>query len=269
MDNSRKSDKANGQGDLGIKPACISVQGHVFWSGVGGSFRQKFKKAAHELNNVLQIIQGNAELLLRDACQAEQDADYLLNINHAVGRAKYLLQELRFFDEQVEFVGKEHDLPGVAAQQQGRVGQIDPGNGASQELCPEAEASTARLSQVLMHKTVMVVDDEQILRNILQQALEGFGCTVLTAASAEQALELWLFSEGQIQLIILDLRMPGMGGEKCLQKLKEMGCAADIIVASGSASWEMSKHPERYGARAFISKPYTLRELFQALEELS
>ena len=68
------------------------------------------------------------------------------------------------------------------------------------------------------------------------EVFESVGYTVLTAASGEEVLEIFQAQECRIDLVLLDLGMPGMGGEKCLELLMEQYPAQKVIVASGYAT---------------------------------
>jgi CheY-like chemotaxis protein len=117
------------------------------------------------------------------------------------------------------------------------------------------------------------VDDEETLRDIGRQLLEKFGYTVLTAASGEEALEIYTTGEKNIHLVILDLLMPGMGGEKCIDALIEFDPDTRILVASGylgrnGKGFDADTNLAR--ASGFIKKPFILesmlREVRQALD---
>ncbi len=110
-------------------------------------------------------------------------------------------------------------------------------------------------------ETVLVVDDEADVLGILQEALERSGYQVLQARSGEEALEIFRGSNGVVELVIMDLGMPGMGGLRCLQEMLSLDPGARIIVATGYSSDGQQKHILQAGARGFIAKPYRLQEL--------
>jgi two-component system cell cycle sensor histidine kinase/response regulator CckA len=115
-------------------------------------------------------------------------------------------------------------------------------------------------------ETILLVDDEDLLRDIGGQILENFGYTVLQAKDGEKALE--IFNDGQVRinLVILDLIMPGMGGAKCLDELLKLNPETKVIIASGYFANGSA------GAKGFIKKPYILEsmlhEIRRVLEEV-
>jgi DNA-binding NarL/FixJ family response regulator len=91
---------------------------------------------------------------------------------------------------------------------------------------------------------------------------------VLTAAEGETALATYLQKGSPIDLVILDLIMPGMGGRQCLSKLLEMNPQAKIIVCSGHFTEAESISPIELGARGFIRKPYELSEMLDCVRQV-
>ncbi len=110
-------------------------------------------------------------------------------------------------------------------------------------------------------ETVMVVDDELQVRNIARQMLESQGYTVLEAQSGEEAIEIASAQGKNLDIVILDLGMPGMGGEKCLEKLKSIHPEIQVIVATGYATDEQAERVKSLGASSFLNKPYRMKNL--------
>ncbi len=115
---------------------------------------------------------------------------------------------------------------------------------------------------------VLVVDDEEAIRNAVMEYLEHLGYQVRDAASGEEALEIYGQDPGRFSAVILDLSMPGMGGKACLRKLLELNPKARVLVASGYAGGDVAEEMDQMGATGFISKPFRLSELQRALGSL-
>ncbi|MBN1545121.1 MAG: PAS domain S-box protein [Syntrophaceae bacterium] len=134
---------------------------------------------------------------------------------------------------------------------------------AEQIIIPEMETKMPK-----GHETILLVDDESSLLETGQELLSFLGYNVITASSGEEALEVMAQGKDRISLIILDLMMPGMGGEKCLPEIIKIDPSAKVIVASGytasSAAWEIKEK----GAEAFIKKPYQMEELNKIIREV-
>ncbi len=110
-------------------------------------------------------------------------------------------------------------------------------------------------------ETVLVVDDEPEIRELTREALEVLGYTVHCAASGEEALAFYQKSGQNIDLVLLDLNMPGMGGLQCLDGLLQGNPSVKVIIASGYTANDHGKDALSSGAAGFIGKPYQLKEL--------
>ncbi|MCD6297693.1 MAG: PAS domain S-box protein, partial [Deltaproteobacteria bacterium] len=86
------------------------------------------------------------------------------------------------------------------------------------------------------HETVLLVDDEEGILDIGKGMLERFGYTAIIAESGEKAIEIYKAEKDRIDLVVLDLSMPGMGGHKCLSELREIDPRITVIIASGYAA---------------------------------
>ena len=111
------------------------------------------------------------------------------------------------------------------------------------------------------NETVLVVDDEEWIRDFASLALKQFGYNSLTAASGEEALDIYRSRQEEIDLVILDIGMPGMGGYKCLQELLLINPTLNILIASGYSIDGQVKKIIENGAAGFMGKPYRLNEL--------
>ena len=109
-------------------------------------------------------------------------------------------------------------------------------------------------------ETVLVVDDDVSVREFARQALIRFGYQVEVAASGEDALKVYSVKSDRIELVILDIGMPGMGGHNCLRELLKINPSARIIIASGYSVDSQLKKTIEWGARGFIGKPYQLND---------
>ncbi len=114
-------------------------------------------------------------------------------------------------------------------------------------------------------ETILLVDDEESIRNLGCQMLENFGYTVLVAEDGESALELYREATERINLVVLDLIMPGMGGRRCLEELLRINPEARVAIASGYYPDGPTRDILKNGAKGFVGKPY---EIAQILKEV-
>ena len=114
-------------------------------------------------------------------------------------------------------------------------------------------------------ESILVVDDEESILEIASDALERHGYRTLIAGSGEEALEIYRAAEERIDLVILDLNMPGMGGSKCLLALKKIDPSVKVVVATGHTSKARADEALALGASRFVPKPYPLREMLETI----
>jgi CheY-like chemotaxis protein len=117
-------------------------------------------------------------------------------------------------------------------------------------------------------ETILVVDDEDSVRDLGRDTLTTFGYTVLSAASGEQALELYRKKRDRVDLVILDLIMPGMSGRQCLEELLKLNPRVKVLVASGFSNIGPMRETIAAGARSFIAKPYEVKHLLQVVRQV-
>lgn len=117
--------------------------------------------------------------------------------------------------------------------------------------------------------SILVMDDEDIIRKLATQMLEKMGFGVTVARSGEEALRLYhqAFTAGQaFDAVILDLTVPGgMGGKETIGKLLELDPNVKAIVSSGYSNDPVLSNYTRYGFRQAVGKPYRIQELSDAL----
>lgn len=115
---------------------------------------------------------------------------------------------------------------------------------------------------------VMVVDDESDILATVREGLEDFGCRVITASTGEEALGRYQELKGQVDLVILDLGMPGMGGPACLREFKRMRPSLPVIISSGYCADSQAEELMRQGATEYLTKPYKLADLLARVDGL-
>jgi len=114
-------------------------------------------------------------------------------------------------------------------------------------------------------ETVLLVDDEVVIINVVKSILEGMGYNVLIARCGEDAIEVYKKNGQEIDLVILDMSMPSMGGSETYDSLKDVNPDVKVLLTSGySIDGQASEILER-GCDGFIEKPFTINELSQKL----
>jgi PAS domain S-box-containing protein len=117
-------------------------------------------------------------------------------------------------------------------------------------------------------ETILLVDDEETIIEVVAKALKMTGYNPLVARSGSEAVEKYRALAEKIDLVVLDLIMPGMGGGAAYDRLKEINPAVKVILSSGySLDGEASRILEK-GCRGFIQKPFGIHELSQKIREV-
>lgn len=114
---------------------------------------------------------------------------------------------------------------------------------------------------------ILLVDDEEMLRSVGRELLEGLGYTVFLAEDGEHALDVFAAHQSDISLVILDMIMPKMGGYKVFQRLREQNPEQKVLFCSGFSREGTGDELVGLDASGFIQKPYNRNELSRAVAE--
>jgi len=118
------------------------------------------------------------------------------------------------------------------------------------------------------NRTILLVDDDIALLEIGVDVFERHGFRVITTENGEDAIDAYIKEDGQIDLVILDLNMPGMGGDKCLKELLKLNSNLKIIILSGYTDQNIKHKVISEGAAVFISKPYKLNDMLSIIQKI-
>jgi two-component system cell cycle sensor histidine kinase/response regulator CckA len=117
-------------------------------------------------------------------------------------------------------------------------------------------------------RIVLIVDDEEMVLDVGRKFLEVLGYWVLAAGKGHEAIALYESHREIIDLVILDLVMPNLGGDKVFDRLKEINPNVRVLLSSGySIDGEATRLLER-GCAGFIQKPFNIEQLSQSLKAI-
>jgi len=117
-------------------------------------------------------------------------------------------------------------------------------------------------------ETILVVDDEEAILKMMINMLGRLGYNIFSADNAESALDIYTAKQKEIDLILLDLSMPGMGGKECMKKLIEFDPDVKIIIASGYADQGLIQDNLNSGAKNFVIKPFSKDNISKVIREV-
>ncbi len=120
----------------------------------------------------------------------------------------------------------------------------------------------------LAGKTVLVVDDEQTVREVIRDMLKNRDMKVIEAANGREGIEIYREHGDTIFLVLLDTTMPEMNGEEVFKQLRQMNPDVKVILISGYNQQDATSFFVGKGLAGFIQKPFTLEKLMEKLNEL-
>ena len=115
---------------------------------------------------------------------------------------------------------------------------------------------------------ILVVDDEESVRNVAKMMLKRSGFTVLTAADGSEAVETFRQRSGEIELVLLDMTMPRMGGEDAFREIRRIRGDAKVILCSGYNEQDATNRFAGKGLAGFIQKPFELDRLIEMVRSV-
>ncbi|HOI74179.1 MAG TPA: PAS domain S-box protein [Syntrophales bacterium] len=115
---------------------------------------------------------------------------------------------------------------------------------------------------------ILVVDDEPMVREVTREMLTGLGYQVLTAESGPEALEVFGSRGSEIDVVILDMIMPGMGGGEVNDALQAMRPGVRVLLSSGYSLEGQASEILEKGVQGFLQKPFRLDELSRKIREV-
>ena len=118
------------------------------------------------------------------------------------------------------------------------------------------------------NETVLLVDDEEIAIDVGVQILEKLGYTVFEARSGKEAVRVFNEKRDKIDMVILDMIMPDMGGREAYEKMKEIDPEVKVLLSSGySIDGQATDILER-GCNGFVQKPFNMKVMSTKIREI-
>jgi len=137
-----------------------------------------------------------------------------------------------------------------------------------QEAVVQTQAESTTQGEWHVDGTVLLVDDEAMVRKVTQQMLERVGFSVLTASDGLKALDAYRKNSDDIVCVLLDLTMPNMGGEETFRELLRISPGVRVIMSSGYGERDVIDRFMDQGVAGYIQKPYLSAKLMTKLREV-
>jgi PAS domain S-box-containing protein len=116
--------------------------------------------------------------------------------------------------------------------------------------------------------TILLIDDDPHVRRVAGEMLARLGLQVLTGAHGQEGLEIFQEKEEEIDCVLLDLTMPGMGGEEAFQEMRRLRPDVRVVLSSGYDEQDATQQFTGQGLAGFIQKPYTVAKLQEVLNRV-
>jgi CheY-like chemotaxis protein len=152
----------------------------------------------------------------------------------------------------------------------------EPGHGTTFKVylpCAEQETETIEMAagpaELLRQgsETILLVEDDDIVRDLASISLRMYGYTVLEAHNGDKALKIFREHEGPIQLLVTDVVMPGMSGRELAKKFESLCPAMKVLYISGYTDNAIVHHGILDAGTAFLQKPFTPEALARKVRE--
>lgn len=115
-------------------------------------------------------------------------------------------------------------------------------------------------------KKVLIVDDEDSLRHLVRNELESHGFTVHDFPNGPDALT--FLTDNEVDVVILDIKMPEMNGLDVLQRIKQDDLARKVVMLTGVGELKIARESLQLGASDFISKPFEMDNLLSCINRV-
>ena len=116
--------------------------------------------------------------------------------------------------------------------------------------------------------TVLLVDDEEIVVGVGKQMLEKLGYSVLVARSGQEAVDVYKNRPDDVDLVLMDMVMPGMEAGDTYDKLKSINPAIKVLLSSGYSLDQNAGAIIARGCNGFIQKPFNMKILQEKIDEI-
>ncbi|MBW2443631.1 MAG: PAS domain S-box protein [Deltaproteobacteria bacterium] len=139
---------------------------------------------------------------------------------------------------------------------------------ASEKAVAVEKAESGAAPIVKGSGTILLIDDEQMILDVGIELLEELGYTVVSAMSGQEAIDIFEKDRNEIDLIIMDMIMPGMGGGETFDRLKEIDSDIKVLLSSGYSINGQATNILRRGCDGFIQKPFNMNQLAEKVQQI-
>jgi CheY-like chemotaxis protein/putative methionine-R-sulfoxide reductase with GAF domain len=218
----------------------------------------KASDLGHEFNNLLMNVQGNISLMLLETDTRHPNYKRLKSMEQSVQKGAEVTRKLLDSARSGGNGTTLNAFPGPL--EQSADSSVEQPAGTFEKAVP--------VETPLSSKTILIVDDEEMILNVGKKMLEKMSHNVLAASSGKEAIKLFKAEKHIIDLVVLDMIMPEMGGKETFERIREINPDVKILISSGYSQGENTAEILARGGSGFIQKPFTMMELAQKIRDL-
>jgi CheY-like chemotaxis protein len=211
----------------------------------------------HEFNNLLMNVQGNISLMLLETDAGHPNYDRLKSMEQSVQKGAEVTKKLL---DLARRGGNGASLNEVTSR-------LEKSSEGSVEQPALAFEKVAPVEAPLGKKTILIVDDEEMILKVGKKMLEKMSHNVFAASSGKEAIKIFKAEKHRIDLVVLDMIMPEMGGKETFERIREIDPDVKILISSGYSLGENTAEILERGGSGFIQKPFTMMELAQKIRD--
>ncbi len=210
---------------------------------------------AHDFNNILMGIQARVSLMHLNTDQKHPNSEHLKAIERLIIRGADLTKQLL----------------GCA---RGDTHKVEPTKSTFDIYLPATEENLPAVSSPLERvstkgkETILLVDDEEMILEVGERLLDALGYKVILARSGREALDLYEKRTQEIDMVILDMIMPKMGGSETYNCLIRIDPNVKVLLSSGYSLDEQAGKILDLGCDGFVQKPFNMKALSEKVQEV-
>jgi DNA-binding NtrC family response regulator len=125
--------------------------------------------------------------------------------------------------------------------------------------------SNSTIESSRAEETVLLIDDDEMIADVSEMILKNSGYDVVSAKSGKEAIEVYKENHSRIDMVILDMILPDMGGGDTYDKLKEINPGIKVLLASGYDIDYQGRDIMERGCDGFIQKPFNMNEMLEKI----
>jgi len=221
----------------------------------GEVFSEDDEKITSIMLREIKFAFENARLHLQIKEQLKQIEEKNAALQEEIEQRRKLASRLNECEDQLKGMASDR-APGLAAATR-----------PEGQAAPPAGGRTGGEGTPKERGTILLVDDEDVILSVARDMLESLGYRVMTASSGGDALDVYRRCAGGVDLIILDVTMPGIGGET-MKGFRAVDPQVRVLLSSGYGSGGFLQEGMNEGALGFIQKPFRLDDLSRRVREI-